>query len=54
MPPFPPYPPYHVVVSIPAFHPLPQISDIVQEERVIDSVTNTSTHPDHPPPPPPA
>lgn len=52
IPPLPPYPPYPVVVSIPAFHPFPQTRDIVHQDRVIDSVTNTSTHPDHPPPPP--
>lgn len=54
IPPLPPLPPYPVDVSIPAFHPLPQTSDIVHPDRVIDSVKNISTHPDHPPPPPPA
>jgi len=52
IPPLPPYPPYPVVVSIPAFHPFPQIRDMVHQDRVIDSVKNIRTHPDHPPPPP--
>ena len=50
--PFHPYPPYPVDVSIPAFPPLPPTSDIVPQERVIDSVRNISTPADHPPPPP--